>query len=152
MFGIGRQDAGPGLRGTLHEEIAGADQAFLVGQGDGRAPIDGGERGFQSGGAADRGHHPLRRPRRSLDHGALPGPACDRGAGQRLFQLGKPCGIGDRRKFCAELLRKLGQALHIGIRRERFDPIAVGRGTQQIHRTVADRAGGTENRHAAHGR
>ena len=34
VFGIRRQDAGPGLRRALHEEIAGANQTFLVGERD----------------------------------------------------------------------------------------------------------------------
>ena len=145
MLGIGRQDAGAGFRRALHEEIAGADQAFLVGERDRGAAIDRGERRFQTGRAADGGHHPIRRTRRRFDDGALAGAAFDPRAGQRLFQLGEARGIGDRRKPRAELPRELGQRLHIGIRGQRLDPVAVARAPQQIHRAVADRAGGAED-------
>ena len=71
VLGIGRQDAGARLRSALHEEIAGADQAFLVGKRDRRAAIDGRQRRLQPGRAADRGHHPVGRPRRRLDDRAF---------------------------------------------------------------------------------
>ena len=48
VLGIGRQDAGAGLGRALHEEIAGTDQAFLVGERDGGAAIDGRERRLQT--------------------------------------------------------------------------------------------------------
>ena len=43
VFGIRRQDAGAGFRRALHEEIAGANQAFLVGERDRRAAVDRGQ-------------------------------------------------------------------------------------------------------------
>ena len=151
MLGIRRQDAGPRLRRALHEEIAGADQAFLVRQRDRGAAIDRRERGLQSGRAADGGHHPVRRTRGGLDDGAFAGAAFGAGAGQRILQLPKPVGIGDRRKSRVELHRQLRQRLDVGIGGQRLDLIAVGRGPQQIHRAVADRAGGAEDGHGAHG-
>ena len=66
MLGIRRQDTGPCLERALHEEIAGANQAFLVGQRDGGAAIDRRERGLQSGRAADGGHDPVGRAGRSF--------------------------------------------------------------------------------------
>ncbi len=73
VLGIGRQDAGPGLGGTLHEKITGANQAFLVGQRHAGAAIDRRERGLQPGRAADGGHHPVRRTGRGLDNSAFTG-------------------------------------------------------------------------------
>ena len=87
MFGIRRQDAGPGLRRALHEEIAGANKAFLVGKRDRRAAIHRRERGFQSGRAADGGHDPIRRTRGGLDDRAFARAAFGARAGQRVFQL-----------------------------------------------------------------
>ena len=151
VFAIGGQDAGPRLRRALHEEIAGANQAFLVGERDGRAAIHRRERGLQAGRAADGRHHPVRRPRRRLDHRAFAGAAFGAGAGQRVFQLGQTRGIGDGNKSRAEFLRELRQRLHVGIRGQRLDPVAVARGPQQIHGAVADRAGGAEDGHRTHG-
>ena len=90
VFGIGRQDAGAGFRRALHEEIAGADQAFLVGERHRRAAVDRGQRGLQSGRTADRRHHPVGGTRRGLDDGAFAGAAFDAGAGQRVLQFAKP--------------------------------------------------------------
>src|SRR6266853_1727829 len=47
--------------------------------------------------------------------------------------------IGDRGKPYAEFLRQFCQPLHIGMGGQGLDPIAVTRGSQQIHRAVADR-------------
>ena len=78
-----------------------------------------------------------------------PAPHSMRRAGQRILQFAEARGIGDRRKACAEFLCELGQRLHIAVRRQRLDPIAIARAAQQVHRAVADRAGGTQHRHAA---
>ena len=40
MLGIRRQNSGPCFRSSLHEEVAGAHQALLVGQRHCRAAID----------------------------------------------------------------------------------------------------------------
>ena len=87
VFAIGGQDAGAGFRRALHEEIAGANQAFLVGKRNRRATIHRRERGLQAGRAADGRHHPIRRPCRRLDHRTFAGAAFGAGTGQRLFQL-----------------------------------------------------------------
>src|SRR3569833_430752 len=51
----------------LPEESAGADEAFLDGEGHRGTTIDGGERRLQSGRAAHRSHHPIGRTRGGLD-------------------------------------------------------------------------------------
>ena len=71
VLGIGRQDAGARFRRALHEEIAGADETFLVGERDMRAAIDRGQGRLQSGGAAHGGHHPIGRTRAGFDHRAF---------------------------------------------------------------------------------
>ena len=121
MFGIRRQDAGACFRRALHEEIAGADQAFLVGQRHRRAAIDGGQCRLQPGRAAHRRHHPVGGTRGGLDDSAFAGAAFGACAGQRGLQFAKARGIGDRRESRAEFLGEFGQRLDIGIRGQRLD-------------------------------
>ena len=54
----------PTLGRAAHEQAAGADQALLVGERDGRAALDGGQRRLQPARAGDRRHHPVGRPLR----------------------------------------------------------------------------------------
>ena len=150
VLGIGGQDAGPRLGGALHEEIAGANQTLLVGERDGRAAIDRGERGLQPRRTADRRHHPVGGTRGGLDDGAFAGAAFDAGAGKCGPQFAEARGIGDRGKSRAELLCEVGQCCDVGIRRQRLDLVAVARAAQQIHRAVTDRSGGAEHRNGAH--
>ena len=150
MLGIRRQDAGAGPGGALHEEVAGTDQAFLVGQRDGGAAIDGRQRRLQPGRARYRGHQPVRRALRGLDDGAVAGAALDAGAGQRRAQFGEPGRIGNRDEAGAEFLGEFHQAFDVGVGGQRLHLIALGRGADQVHRAVTDRAGGAENGDAAH--
>ena len=138
MLGISGQNAGPGFRRALHEEIACANKAFLVGKRNRRAAVHSRERRLQSGSTTDGGHDPIRRACRSFNNRAFARAAFGACAGQGIFQLRKAIGIGDRRKSRAKFPRQLRQPLHIGIRGQRFDLIAVARGPQQIHRAVAD--------------
>ena len=55
-------------------------------------------------------------------------------AGQSVLQFAGRVGIGDGCKSRAELAGQLRQRLHIGIRGQRLDPVAVARAAQQIHR------------------
>ncbi len=151
MFGVGRQDAGPGLRRALHEEVARADEAFLVRKRNRCAAIHRRERRFQSGRAADGSHDPVRRPRRGFNDRAFASAAFGACAGESIFQLGEATRIGDSRKPRAEFPGQFRQPLHIGMRGQRLDLVAVARGPEQIHRAVADRTGGTEDGHSAHG-
>ena len=152
MFGIRRQDAGTGFRRALHEEIAGTNQAFLVGERHRRAAVDRSQRGLQPGGTAHRRHHPVGGTRGGLDDGAFAGAAFDAGAGQGVLQFAKPRRVGDRSESRAEFPGELGQRFDIGIRGQRLDRIAVARATQQIHGAVADRTGGAQHRDRARSR
>lgn len=149
---IRRQDAGARFRRALHEEITSADETFLVGERDMRAAIDRRQRRLQSGGATHGGHHPIGRTRAGLDHRAFAGAAFGAGARERSLEFGKLGDVGDRDEARGELLRELCQRLDIAVCRQRLDTVALGRGAQQIHRAVADRAGGAENRDAADAR
>ncbi len=152
MFGVGRQDAGPGVCRALHEKIARAYKALLVGKRDGGAAIDGCKRGLQPGRAADGGHDPIRRAGSGFDNRAFAGAAFGARTGQRILQFSEAIGIGNGCKARAELLCELRQPLHVGIRRQRLDPIALARCPQQIHRAVADRAGRTQHGYGTNGR
>ena len=149
VFGIRRQDAGAGFRRALHEEIAGTNQAFLVGERDRRAAVDRSQCRLQSGRTAHRRHHPVGGTRGGLDDGAFAGAAFDAGAGQRVLQFAEPRRVGDRSESRAEFLGELGQRFDIGIRGQRLDRIAVARAAQQIHGAVADRTGGAQHRDGA---
>ncbi len=151
MLGIGRQDAGAGLRRTLHEEIAGADQAFLVGKRYRRTAIDGGKRRLQAGRTADGCHHPVGGTRGRLDDRAFTGAAFGTRTGKCGLQFAKTGGIGDRRKARAELFCQFCKSVDVGVRGQRLDLVAVAGAAQQIHRAVADRAGGAQHRDGAHG-
>ena len=74
----------PALAARAHEQAAGADQAFLVGERDGRAALDRGQRRLQSDRAADRRHHPVGRTLRRFDQRGLAGRRFDAAAGQRV--------------------------------------------------------------------
>ena len=150
VFGIRRQDAGAGFRRALHEEIAGTNQAFLVGERNRRAAVDRGQCRLQSGRTAHRRHHPVGGTRGGLDDGAFAGAAFDARAGQGVLQFAKPRRVGDRSESRAEFLGEFGQRFDIGIRGQRLDRIAVARAAQQIHGAVADRTGGAQHRHGAH--
>src|SRR6202051_2593359 len=82
---------------------------------------------------------PTRRPRRGQHHSSFAGTESDAGAGERVFQLGKARGIGDRGKSSAEFPGQFRQPLHVGMRGQRLDLVTVARGAQQIHGAVADR-------------
>ena len=149
MFGIRRQDAGAGFRRALHEEIAGTNQAFLVGERNRRAAVDCGQCRLQSGRTAHGRHHPVGGTCRGLDDGAFAGAAFDARAGQGVLQFAKPRRVGDCSESCAEFLGEFGQRFDIGIRGQRLDRIAVARAAQQIHGAVADRTGGAQHRDGA---
>jgi len=107
---------------------------------------------LQSGGAAHRGHDPIGRPACGFDNGAFAGPAFGPGARQRVLQILQEIWVGDGRKAGIELLRQLCQRRDVGVGGQGLDLIAIGGRPQQIHRAVADRAGGTQHGDASGGR
>ena len=68
----------PVARRAAHEQAAGADQAFLVGERDGRAALDRGHGRLEADGAADRRHHPVGRTLRRFHQRLLAGGGFDR--------------------------------------------------------------------------
>ena len=63
--------------------------------------------GFRSDRAADRGHHPVGRTLRRLDHGGLAARSLDAGAGKRVLEFAIGRRIGDDRKARVQLARDL---------------------------------------------
>ena len=107
VLGIDRQHGRAGRGGTAHEQRAGADQAFLVGERDDCAALGRSERRPQSGGTGDRARSPSRpvaappRPR----HPRRPPPRC-RSPRAPSFKLAIAGRIGDRGKARAEFARE----------------------------------------------
>ena len=60
MLRIHRDDLGPLLRRPGHDDVPGADQGLLVGQGDALFPVDGGQSGSQPHRAGHGGNHAVR--------------------------------------------------------------------------------------------
>ena len=141
VLGIDRQHVRAMGGSGAHEHAAGANQTFLVGERDGRAALDRGERGLQSDRAADRRHHPIRRPLRRLDHGGLAARSLDAGAGQRVLELAIGRRIGHDRKARVQLARDLRQIRGILVGGHRLDAIFAVAALEQIDGAHSDRAG-----------
>ena len=135
----------------LHEEIAGADQAFLVGERDVRTAIDGRERRLQPAAPTHAAITQSAGRAGGLDDGALACAAFGARAGQRFFNSPSARGIGDRREAGANSARVRPAPATLLLAVERLDAVAIARAANEVHRAVADRAGGAEHRHAAHG-
>ena len=111
VFGIRRQDAGAGFRRALHEEIAGTNQAFLVGERNRRAAVDCGQCRLQSGRTAHGRHHPVGGTCRGLDDGAFAGAAFDARAGQGVLQFAEPRRVGDSQRIARRIPWRVWPAL-----------------------------------------
>ena len=99
----------PAAAARAHEQAAGADQRFLVGESDDRAALGRGQRRLEAGRAGDRADHPFGRTLRRLDQRALARARLDAGPRQRILELGVGGRIADRRKARAEVARERGK-------------------------------------------
>ena len=70
VLGIDRQHGGAAGRCAAHEQRAGADETFLVGERDRCAAFGRGKRRREARGAGDRRHDPLGGPLRGFNDGA----------------------------------------------------------------------------------
>ena len=142
VLGIDRQHARAVGSSRTHEHSAGADEALLVGERNGRAPLGGGERGLQPDRAADRSHHPVGRPLRRL-RSAPPRrwpPRC-RSPPARPSTRHRPAGSATAAKRAPRSRASLASAVALRLRGHRFDPIAAVAALEQIDGAGADRAG-----------
>ena len=117
VLGIDRQHGGAGRCGAAHEQAAGANQAFLVGERDRRAALDRRKRRLQSDRTADRRHHPVGRTLRRFDQSIFAGRGFDAEPDKRILEFAIGGGIGNHRKSRADLARDLARARpHCGAR------------------------------------
>ena len=149
---IDRQHGRAGLLGAAHEQRAGADEAFLVGERERRAAFDRRERRLKPRRAGDRADHPFGRTARRLGDRVGPGRGLD--AGPRQFRLQ----FADRRRD-PRPPRSARRVRAPAWRAPTPFLCAVSASTvnlpglalEQIDRARPDRAGRAENRHRAHG-
>ncbi len=109
MFAVDRDQPSAALFHRLDEEVAGGDEAFLVGERDIGAAGGSLQGRGKPGGADDRGHHPAGIHVRGLFQPACAG--CDIRAGARQQVLQRPIlafvgGDGELRACAASLFRK----------------------------------------------
>ena len=98
--------------------------------------------GFEPDRAADRGHHPFRRPLGCLDHRGLAARSFDAGAGQRVLQFAdRRCRSATAAKRAFRSRASLRELRAVAVRRHRLDPVAAVAALEQI-----DRAGRRPNR------
>ena len=121
VLAIDRQHGRAGAGGAAHEQGAGTDQAFLVGERDGRAALDRGQRRLQSGRAADRRHHPVGRTLRRLEQRLFARRRLDAAAGQGIFQLAVGVRIGNDGKLRADVARDLRKRRRVAPRGDGLD-------------------------------
>ena len=100
----------PDRRRAPHEQGAGADQAFLVGERDDRAALGRRQRRLEPGRAGDRADHPFGRASRRLDERAFAGAGLDARSGERVLEFAdRPAGSPTAAKRAPSLARKRGK-------------------------------------------
>ena len=107
VLGIDRQHGGARSGRPPHEQRAGADETFLVGESDRSAALGRGKRRLEAGRAGDCRHDPVGRALRGLDHCVGPARRLDARAGKLGFQIAIGVGIGHGGKPRAEFARQL---------------------------------------------
>ena len=156
VFGVHRNDDGTRTRKRVAENIAGGDDAFLVGERDGGAAFHRGQRRRERGRADDADHHDIGRPRSRFRDGVVAAGRFDAGSGERVFQLRQQLFIADHGDARTEFARLLGQHIHLVARRQRFDrhgvrPVGGARMAHDIERAQADGAGAAQKRQTPRG-
>ena len=149
MFAVDRQNSCARCRRAAHEQCAGADEAFLVGERDGGAPPDRSHCRLQADRAGDRRHHPIGGIKCRFDQRRFTGGGLDAGAGQCIFQRGITIRIGNHGDAGADIARDLRQSRHIAPGGDAFDAVKRRIALDQIDGAGADRTGGAEDGDAA---
>src|SRR5262249_27990137 len=151
VLGIDRQHGRPRGCGAAHEQGAGANQTFLVGERHDRAPLRRRQGGLEPGGSGNRPNHPLRRPRSGFHQRAFACTSLDAGAGKRLLQVAIGRRIADRSKTRIQFARKRRQRASIPMRAHRFHPVLRSFPHDQVDGAGTDRAARAKDRDAALG-
>ncbi len=149
MLRVDREHPGTFLRGPAHEQRAGTDEAFLVGERNRSAPLDRGERRLEPGCPGDCRHDPIGGAPSRLDHGRRACRRFDPAPGKILLEVRIGAIVRHRREACIELARDPRQRPSIAVGADRLDPVARGVALEQIDGARADGSGGPQDRHAA---
>ena len=145
VLGIDRQQRRLEPRGIAHEGVAGADEALLVGEGDGTSEAQGRMGRAQARRTAHRSHDDVGITSHGFEDGAVACPVGDAGAGQRLAQGGSLALVGERGEIRADLTGELCQGGGIAATDEGADPEALGMLGQQVGGGTTDGPGGAED-------
>ena len=148
MLGIDREQGRAAAPHLGQDEIAGADQAFLVGQRDDRPLPDCAQRGLQTGGADNASHHPVDRPGRRFGDRLRARRRLDARSGKPVFQRRVQGRVGDRGQLRAGFARLPDQPCDVTVSGQRLDRKAIRLARHEIQRALADRAGRAEDRDA----
>ncbi len=146
VLAVERQQLGAVPRHGLHDGRPGADQSLLVGERDGAAGLDGGERRHHAGRPRDGTDHEVRGPACGFGHGLRAGRAFDLGMGQRRFQVQVTGSVGQGGEAGSERDRGLGQGLRVAASCDSGDPEAVGMQLEDLRRGATDRTRRAEDR------
>ena len=136
----GEQRRGVAGDRILHH-VAGRDQSLLVGEREDAALLDRGDRGFQAGGADDRGDGDVSAHSRRLAHRVRAARRFDPGSDQRVAERGQAGFVGDHSARRARPDRGGGELGDVAIGGERDDAERLGRALDQVEGRGADRAG-----------
>jgi len=149
VLGINGQDLDAALFGLGHDQLAGHDQALLVGQRDGLAGFYGGYGGSQRRGSGSRDHHHVGfRHGRDLAKSLLPGHHFRCVVFQQGAQALGAVIVAHRGEARVEGFYLPGQPLIVTARGQPHDLEAVLRGLDHPERALADGAGGSKDRDA----
>ena len=147
VFGIDRQDRRCRRRRATHEQSAGTNQTFLIGERDGRAALGRSECRFQTRRTGDRRHDPLGGRCAASTKASVPAaasmPEPDSADFNSWYAEGSPTAAKRAPSVAGEIRQRSG----VAVCGHRLDAIVAGLALQQIDGARTDRAGGAEQRH-----
>ncbi len=145
MLAVDGEQLGSRVGHGGHENLAGGDEAFLVGERQTAALAGGLEGRLEAGGADDRRHDAVGRLGGSGNDGVGSGGDADTGAGERRLQLAVEGRIADDGETRARAARRLGESGDVALRGECDDLKGVRVALDEVERALADGAGGAED-------
>ena len=148
VLAVHRQQLYPVLFHSLRDQMTAGDKAFLVGQRQVMAALDGAQAGTKTGNAHHAVQHHIRAVQRSqflqpLRAGEQLGCICP--AGQRGVQLCGGIRVGHADIFRVELLDLLQDLFHMAVGRKAVDLVPLG--ADDIQTLGTDGAGRTQQRY-----
>jgi hypothetical protein len=146
VLGIDRHDLDIETARIGHESVAGADEAFLIGQGNPPPRLQGSMGRGKACGSADGGKDDVSLALGGFQHGSLSRSAVDSRSGERLPQGLASALVGKGCKFCSEAAGHLRQGQCIAATHNGLDPERVRVSKHHVRRRTADRTGCSKNR------